>query len=174
MHMHELWYYLHIHHFLLWNMSLTADSMEKSTCYISIGIEMSSYNVQLFYFWTRKHIQAESPFNFWTKSKVGPSIVHLSNGRRKQLFKVLFWYLSIIFIRNYVDISWNTNSVYCIILSVMILLLFFSLTVFLILIFAFYKLGSSCVRFLRALFILYTKIVTQRTRHSLSEHFISN
>lgn len=43
-----------------------------------------------FVFWTRQAIPGESPSNLKTRRKVGPSIVHLSNGRQKWLFKVCF------------------------------------------------------------------------------------
>jgi hypothetical protein len=38
-----------------------------------------------------RNIQQESLSNLEMKRRAGPSIVHLSNGRRKTLFKVLLW-----------------------------------------------------------------------------------
>lgn len=38
-----------------------------------------------------RNIQEESLSNLEMRRRAGPSIVHLSNGRRKSLFKVLLW-----------------------------------------------------------------------------------
>lgn len=55
----------------------------------------------VFVMWIRKAIPVESPYSLEMKRKVWPSIVHLSNGRRKWLFKVG------------ATISWNSWIIKC-------------------------------------------------------------
>lgn len=57
-------------------------------------IEMSFFLLLLaFVLWIRKAIPGESPYSLETRRKVRPSIVHLSNGRRKWTLKVGIRYL---------------------------------------------------------------------------------
>lgn len=60
-------------------------------------------------FWTRNHIQGESPFNLETRRKVGPSIVHLSNGRRKWLLKVCFGVCLECFVPSFHATLWSSH-----------------------------------------------------------------